>query len=110
MLEHVKLNVHQLNMDHLYLQLLTPCINKKNEKSKKTSNIKLIVPPPTPPFFCHQKKREKKQKEKGIQRSLSPMLLETTKGIKINMNEELEVHWHPYAFHYHKPMLLERSK
>jgi hypothetical protein len=26
------------------------------------------------------------------------------------MNEEIEVHWHPYTFHYHKPMLLERTK
>jgi hypothetical protein len=80
MLEHVKLTVHQLNMDHLYLELLTPCIHTKNKKSKKTSNIKLIVatpiPHPTTPYYCHPKKI-------GIQSYLSPMLLETTKRIKI---------------------------
>jgi hypothetical protein len=63
MLEHVKLNVHQLNIDHLYLELLTPCINTKNKKSKKEIALSLLYPSPTPPFYCHKKTKKKK----GIQ-------------------------------------------
>jgi hypothetical protein len=112
MLEHVKLNVHQLNMDHLYLQLLTPCINTKNKKVKKTSNTKLIVPSLTPlphPSIATKKKQKTKKRNSKIPITYDTRNNQKNKN-KINMNEELEVHWHPYTFHYHKPMLLERTK
>lgn len=56
MLDRVKLNVHQLNMDHLYLELLTPCINTKNKKSKKEVTLSLLY---HPPLLLPQKKLKK---------------------------------------------------
>lgn len=62
LLDHVKLNVHQLNMDQLYLELLIPCINTKNKKSKKQATLSLLYQPPPPhPFIATKRKKKKRE-------------------------------------------------